>query len=140
VNGSLSLALVVVWDISVSKLYFQATSCFLISLPSCSIRGGHGSSCSCHWWVVLHISFHCLSHACNVDTGDVKKELAFKLGAEKWVDFRETKDLIADIKAATDGIGPHAAVIAAGDVGPFISFAAFDFDHSHPAPPIQSSD
>ena len=36
-----------------------------------------------------------------------------KLGAEKWIDFRETKDLVADIKAATGGEGPHAAVITA---------------------------
>ena len=36
-----------------------------------------------------------------------------KLGAEKWVDFRETKDLVKDIVAATDGLGAHAAVVTA---------------------------
>lgn len=40
-----------------------------------------------------------------------------KLGAEKWVDFRESGDnLIQDVMAAADGQGPEAAVIAAGDV------------------------
>lgn len=34
------------------------------------------------------------------------------LGAEKWIDFKETKDLVKDIQDATDG-GPHAAVITA---------------------------
>lgn len=39
-----------------------------------------------------------------------------KLGAEKFVDFMESKDLINDVKAATGGLGPQAAIIAAGDV------------------------
>lgn len=36
-----------------------------------------------------------------------------KLGAEKWIDFKETKDLVGDVRAATDGFGAHAAVITA---------------------------
>ena len=36
-----------------------------------------------------------------------------KLGAEKWVDFKETKDLVGDIRAATGGLGGHAAVVTA---------------------------
>lgn len=39
-----------------------------------------------------------------------------KLGAEKFVDFMESTDLIQDVKAATDGLGPQAAIVAAGDV------------------------
>lgn len=38
-----------------------------------------------------------------------------KLGAEKWVDFRETKDLVKDIVEATDGYGAHAAVVTAAN-------------------------
>ncbi|GJE85049.1 zinc-dependent alcohol dehydrogenase [Phanerochaete sordida] len=48
-----------------------------------------------------------------VDTGAQKKELVMKLGAEAWVDFRETKDLVGDIRRATGGEGPHTAVITA---------------------------
>ncbi|KAJ8502248.1 hypothetical protein ONZ51_g71 [Trametes cubensis] len=48
-----------------------------------------------------------------VDTGAEKKELCMKLGAEKWVDFKETKDLVKDIVEATDGLGAHAAVVTA---------------------------
>ncbi|EKM48743.1 uncharacterized protein PHACADRAFT_214679 [Phanerochaete carnosa HHB-10118-sp] len=48
-----------------------------------------------------------------VDTGVQKKELVKKLGAEAWVDFKETKDLVADIKAVTGGQGPHVAVVTA---------------------------
>ncbi|KAG6867111.1 hypothetical protein C0993_006659 [Termitomyces sp. T159_Od127] len=54
-----------------------------------------------------------------IDTGAAKKELCAKIGAEKWVDFKETTDLEADVRAATDGLGPHAAVIAVGDARPF---------------------
>ncbi|RDB23020.1 Alcohol dehydrogenase 1 [Hypsizygus marmoreus] len=54
-----------------------------------------------------------------IDTGEAKKQLCLKLGAEKWVDFRESQDLIKDVQAATDGLGPQAAIIAAGDERPF---------------------
>ncbi|KAG9225703.1 hypothetical protein CCMSSC00406_0007560 [Pleurotus cornucopiae] len=54
-----------------------------------------------------------------IDTGEEKKKLVQSLGAEAWVDFMESKDLIQDIKDATDGLGPHAAVIAAGSSTPF---------------------
>jgi len=48
-----------------------------------------------------------------IDTGSEKHDLCMKLGADKWIDFKETKDLVKDIKEATDGLGPHAAVITA---------------------------
>jgi propanol-preferring alcohol dehydrogenase len=48
-----------------------------------------------------------------IDTGAEKKELCLSLGAEKWIDFRETKDLVKDIKNATGGEGPHAALVSA---------------------------
>ncbi|GBE83983.1 GroES-like protein [Sparassis latifolia] len=48
-----------------------------------------------------------------IDTGAEKRDLCLKLGAEVFIDFRETKDLVKDIKAATDGLGPHAAVVTA---------------------------
>jgi alcohol dehydrogenase, propanol-preferring len=43
------------------------------------------------------------------------------LGAEKWVDFRETKDLVTDIKNAAGGEGPHATLVSAASVS-FVSF------------------
>jgi len=48
-----------------------------------------------------------------IDTGKEKKDLVMKLGAERWIDFRETKDLVKDIIEATDGQGPHSAVVTA---------------------------
>ncbi|KAI0034450.1 GroES-like protein [Vararia minispora EC-137] len=46
-----------------------------------------------------------------IDTGADKKQLVEQLGAEVWIDFKESKDIVADIKAATDGLGAHAAVV-----------------------------
>ncbi|KAG7086267.1 hypothetical protein E1B28_002234 [Marasmius oreades] len=56
-----------------------------------------------------------------IDTGAEKKELCMKLGAERWVDFKETKDLVQDVIQAADGVGPHAAVVAVGHPQPFNS-------------------
>ena len=33
----------------------------------------------------------------NVDTGEAKREMVLKLGAEKWVDFKEDQELIRDV-------------------------------------------
>ncbi|KAI0052104.1 GroES-like protein [Auriscalpium vulgare] len=46
-----------------------------------------------------------------IDTGADKKELCLKLGAEVWIDFKESKDIVKDIKDATGGFGAHAAVV-----------------------------
>ncbi|KDQ59945.1 hypothetical protein JAAARDRAFT_154004 [Jaapia argillacea MUCL 33604] len=48
-----------------------------------------------------------------IDTGEEKKKLALKLGAEKFIDFKEVEDIITAVKASTDGLGPHAAVVTA---------------------------
>ncbi|KZT07129.1 GroES-like protein [Laetiporus sulphureus 93-53] len=48
-----------------------------------------------------------------IDTGEEKKELCLKLGAERWIDFNTSKDLVKDIVEACDGFGPHAAVVTA---------------------------
>ncbi|KAJ8094041.1 hypothetical protein AAF712_007074 [Marasmius tenuissimus] len=54
-----------------------------------------------------------------IDTGAEKKELCTKLGAERWVDFKETDNIVQDVMQAADGLGPHAAVIAAAHPQPF---------------------
>ncbi|KAJ3889689.1 chaperonin 10-like protein [Lentinula edodes] len=54
-----------------------------------------------------------------IDTGAEKKDLCLKLGAEKWVDFAESKDIVKDVQEAAGGLGPHAAIIAVGNALPF---------------------
>ncbi|KAJ6605471.1 chaperonin 10-like protein [Mycena vulgaris] len=53
-----------------------------------------------------------------IDTGDVKRDLCLKLGAEKWIDFKKSADLVKDVKDASGGQGPQAAVVAAANPGP----------------------
>ncbi|KAF8713671.1 Zinc-binding dehydrogenase, partial [Rhizoctonia solani] len=53
-----------------------------------------------------------------LDTGDEKKALCQRLGAEAFVDFKSSSDLIEEIKKVADGLGPHAAIVAsASSVG-----------------------
>ncbi|TFY82774.1 hypothetical protein EWM64_g1229 [Hericium alpestre] len=46
-----------------------------------------------------------------VDTGDDKKDICLDLGAEKWIDFKQTDDIVRDIVATCDGKGAHTALI-----------------------------
>ncbi|KAJ7352250.1 chaperonin 10-like protein [Mycena albidolilacea] len=48
-----------------------------------------------------------------VDTGADKKKLCLELGADKWIDFQESKDIVEEIKAITDGLGAHSALVTA---------------------------
>jgi len=45
--------------------------------------------------------------------------MCLRLGAEKWIDFKTSRDnLVQDVKDATGGEGPQAAVLAIGSVSP----------------------
>lgn len=46
-----------------------------------------------------------------IDSGEEKKKLCLELGADVWIDFKESKDIVADVKAATGGEGAHSAVV-----------------------------
>jgi alcohol dehydrogenase, propanol-preferring len=59
-------------------------------------------------------------HSIAIDGGAEKGELTKKLGAATYIDFMGSKNLIADVKAATpDGLGPSAAVLLAAQEKPF---------------------
>ncbi|KAL5524702.1 ADH1_3 [Sanghuangporus sanghuang] len=49
-----------------------------------------------------------------IDSGEDKRKLVLGYGAEKWIDFEKSKDLVSDVLAATEG-GAHAAVIISGN-------------------------
>jgi len=53
-----------------------------------------------------------------VDTGDDKKEMCGKLGAEAFVDFAK-EDVITRVKEETNGLGAHAVVLLAVSEKPF---------------------
>ncbi|RJE18397.1 alcohol dehydrogenase [Aspergillus sclerotialis] len=55
-----------------------------------------------------------------IDGGDEKKALCQDLGAEAYVDFTKSQDLVADVKAATPGgLGAHAVLLLAVSEKPF---------------------
>ena len=51
-----------------------------------------------------------------IDTGAAKKDLCLKLGAEKWIDFQQSKDIVKEVRDATGGEGAHSAVVTATSV------------------------
>lgn len=55
-----------------------------------------------------------------IASGDEQRQLCEKYGVVSFIDFATSKDLVADIKAATeDGLGPHAAILMATGEEPF---------------------
>ncbi|KAK1230900.1 alcohol dehydrogenase [Marasmius sp. AFHP31] len=46
-----------------------------------------------------------------IDTGKEKRDLCLNLGAEKFIDFKESKDIVEEVKSITDGLGAHSAVV-----------------------------
>jgi len=57
-----------------------------------------------------------------IDTSKEKRDLCInKLGAASFIDFATTKDILADVKAATGGLGPHAVIVVAGKSTPLLT-------------------
>jgi propanol-preferring alcohol dehydrogenase len=55
-----------------------------------------------------------------IDGGDEKRDMTKKLGAQHFVDFTKSKNIVNDVKAATaDGLGPHAVILVAVNEKPF---------------------
>ena len=48
-----------------------------------------------------------------VDTGAEKKKLCMDRGAHAFVDFKESKDVAAEIKEIADGVGAHGVFVTA---------------------------
>lgn len=62
-----------------------------------------------------------------IDAGDEKKEMCLnKLGAEHFVDFAKSSNVVKDVQAATpDGLGPHAVLLVAVSEKPFQQAAEY---------------
>ena len=55
-----------------------------------------------------------------IDGGSEKKDVVTKLGAENYVDFQSSQNLVKDVQNATeDGQGPHAVLLVAVSEKPF---------------------
>lgn len=65
-----------------------------------------------------------------IDGGEEKREMTKTLGASHFVDFMTSKNLVGDVKAATeDGLGPHAVILVAVNEKPFQQAAEAGFTH-----------
>ena len=71
--------------------------------------------------LVSRFFFCCIEVHELSDTGEEKKRMCLDLGADYWIDFKESKDLVAEIKAATGGLGAHSAVVTTASVCSFLS-------------------
>lgn len=61
-----------------------------------------------------------------IDGGDEKREMTAKLGAESYIDFSTSQDVVKDVQAATaDGTGPHAVLLVAVSEKPFQQAAEY---------------
>ncbi|KAL2864239.1 zinc-dependent alcohol dehydrogenase [Aspergillus lucknowensis] len=61
-----------------------------------------------------------------IDGGDEKKEMCLKLGAETYIDFLRSENIVHDVQGATtDGLGPHAVLLVAASEAPFQQAASY---------------
>jgi propanol-preferring alcohol dehydrogenase len=61
-----------------------------------------------------------------IDAGEEKRAMTAKLGAQHFVDFSTSKNVVSDVKAATaDGLGPHAVILVAVNEKPFQQAAEY---------------
>lgn len=69
-------------------------------------------------------------HTIAIDSGSEKSQACKDLGAGAFIDYAESKDLAADVRAATpDGFGPHAVLLLATHEEPFQQ--AYKYVRSH---------
>lgn len=48
-----------------------------------------------------------------IDTGEQKEKLAYRIGAEAFVDFKKSTNVAADVVKAADGVGAHGVIVTA---------------------------
>lgn len=48
-----------------------------------------------------------------IDTGEEKRELCLRLGAEAFIDFKEVQDVPAEVVKIADGVGAHGVFVTA---------------------------
>jgi propanol-preferring alcohol dehydrogenase len=55
-----------------------------------------------------------------IDSGDDKQAMTRNLGADSFVDYAKSTNIVQDVKSATeDGLGPHAVILVAVNEKPF---------------------
>jgi propanol-preferring alcohol dehydrogenase len=60
-----------------------------------------------------------------IDSGDEKRKMCAELGAETFIDFATSKNLVSDVQQATGGLGPHVVILVAVNEKPFQQAAEY---------------
>ncbi|KAJ3541606.1 hypothetical protein NM208_g4535 [Fusarium decemcellulare] len=58
-------------------------------------------------------------HVIALDGGEEKRKVCTELGADTFVDFTSSRDIVADIKNASSGLGPDGVLLLAASEKPF---------------------
>lgn len=58
-------------------------------------------------------------HPIAIDGGGEKGKICRALGAQAYIDFQQSSDMVGDVKRATDGAGPKAVLLLAASEKPF---------------------
>ena len=48
-----------------------------------------------------------------IDSGDAKRKLSLNMGAEEFIDFKDAKDVAAEVVRVADGVGAHGVLVTA---------------------------
>lgn len=98
-------------DISVCpQLGIDTSALTMDFVSSDSICSVHGSPCCSDRYVILPILEKSLTVS-HSDTGSEKKKLCAELGAENWIDFKETQDIVKAVREVCGGEGAHCAIV-----------------------------
>ncbi|KAH9478404.1 Alcohol dehydrogenase 3 [Psilocybe cubensis] len=66
-----------------------------------------------------------------IDGGEEKRKLCMALGAEQWIDYTQSKDIVADVKKLTDGRGAHCAVVTTASSSGYTQAIDYLRDNGH---------
>jgi len=71
------------------------------------------------------------SHNLFPDGGEEKRKLCEELGADAWIDYTVSQDIVADVKKITDGRGAHAAVVTTASSAGYAQAIDYLRDNGH---------
>lgn len=66
-----------------------------------------------------------------IDGGEEKRKLCEELGADAWIDYTVSQDIVADVKKITDGRGAHAAVVTTASSSGYVQAVDYLRENGH---------
>ena len=85
--------------------------------------------------IAIGLSFFCTHffsiHSRLIDGGEEKRKLCEELGADAWIDYTVSQDIVADVKKITDGRGAHAAVVTTASSSGYVQAVDYLRENGH---------